>query len=215
MSKTKIEKVSVNEFEKLVNTLKNENYEMTDYSWSEDFNFKYKKKLTLLEITSFVDSVVNNCFINDDKNENPDIFVPYYKDLMIYKNVLEKYTNISVPSDIKKFYDWCMITNIHIVIISKIDKEQFAQIKGYIDESIEYNKQTTLANKKAPVEKMLCDLIDKANVYVEGLTGKFNVDAISKMIPMFEKIASMGKLDEKVLMQSWIDIKKEETVVSD
>ena len=92
---------------------------------------------------------------------------------MIYKNVIERYTNISVPLDIRKFYDWCMTTDLIDVIMSKIDENQFNQIKDYIDESIEYNKQVSLAKSKSPVENMLCDLLDKANNYVEGLTNKF------------------------------------------
>ena len=210
MSKTKISRVSVNEFEKLATKKEINCYTMTECSLIDGFTFMYKTKLNLLEITAFVDSVVANCFINDGDNKKPDIFTPCYKDLMIYKNVIERYTNISVPLDIRKFYDWCMTTDLIDVIMSKIDENQFNQIKDYIDESIEYNKQVSLAKSKSPVENMLCDLLDKANNYVEGLTTKFSPETIASMIPIFEKLTKMGKLDEKILMQTWIDSKKEE-----
>ena len=211
MSKTKISRVSVNEFEKFATNKEINCYTMTECSLADGFTFMYKTKLNLVEVTAFVDSVVNNCFINDEDNKKPDIFTPCYKDLMIYKNVIERYTNISVPLDIRKFYDWCMMTDLIDVIIGKIDNKQFNQIKNYIDETIEYNKQVSLAKSKSPVENMLCDLLDKANNYVEGLTTKFSPDTIASMIPVFEKLTKMGKLDEKVLMQTWIDSKKEET----
>ena len=96
------------------------------------------------------------------------------------------------------------------MIMSKIDETQFNQIKNYIDETIEYNKQVSLAKSKSPVENMLCDLLDKANNYIERLTTKFSPETIASMIPIFEKLTKMGKLDEKILMQTWIDNKKEE-----
>ena len=106
-----------------------------------------------------------------------------------------------------------MITDLPNTIIELIDKEQFNQIKSYIDETIEYNKQVSLAKSKSPVENMLCDLLDKANNYIEGLTEKFSPETIKSMIPIFEKLTKMGKLDEKILMQTWIDSKKEETTL--
>ena len=194
MAKTKETRISVNQFEKFVKTIEDNDIDIT---LSDDLSFKVKTKIGIRDMITFVNSVVDNCF-------NGDEYKPYYKNLIYAKNLISYFTNISIPLDDEKFYDWIQISGICDIIEEKLyntNSVQFHEINETIDKMIEFRKQKIL--NKSPMS----DLFSTIEDIVSKFGDTFNGETIQELIPVIKSFTENGGFNEKELMQAWVDIK--------
>lgn len=211
MAKKQSKRVSINQLDNFVKGLGDD----ICISWEAEYNgnelaFDIKKYISLQEVAEFVESVVTNCF-DENIQTGETTYIPYYKDLMISKNTFEKFTNLSVPSNTSKFYQWTQAWNAKCDIEEQINSVSFqlSEIKKYIDEAIEFKKQEILSKKKSPVD----ELVKSINKIIESIGDNFNFEILADVLPVFQKLSENGKIDEKKLMDAWLnnDLKKTES----
>jgi hypothetical protein len=197
MAKTKEIRISVNQFEKFVKTIEDNDIDIT---LSDDLSFKVKTKIGIRDMITFVNSVVDNCFDGDE-------YKPYYKKLIYAKNLISYFTNISIPLDDEKFYDWVTISGICDSVEEKLynaNSSQFHEINNTIDEMIEFRKQQII--NKSPMS----DLFATIDNIVSSFGDTFNAETIKEILPLFKSFVKNGGLNEKELMQAWFDIKNKD-----
>lgn len=101
--------------------------------------FSVKKVLTLPEMISFVDDVINNCFITDD--EGKEMYMPELRIFVINNMILKYYTNIEMPDNVLERYMYTLYMDGLIREITSpeyINTIQFQSIMMSIDQKIDY-----------------------------------------------------------------------------
>lgn len=84
--------------------------------------------LPLVEVTQFVNSVMNSCY---DKEH--DVFVPDMKDFAFRVNTVSRYACVELPQDIEEQYSVLYNTDIFDTILSHINKAQIESIREAIN----------------------------------------------------------------------------------
>ena len=84
--------------------------------------------LPLIEVTQFVNSVMNSCY---DKEH--DTFVPDMKDFAFRVNTVSRYACVELPQDIEEQYSVLYNTDIFDTILSHINKAQIESIREAIN----------------------------------------------------------------------------------
>lgn len=107
-----------------------------------DIKITVRPYLTLSEMIQFVADVVHDSFIGEDP-----VYYPEIKQFNIDRNIIEKYTNLEMPSDANELYT-CMIIFQKLIerVKSKINRVQFDQIMKAIDERIDYVNSSRISD---------------------------------------------------------------------
>lgn len=145
----KIKKVSINAFEKAVNS----HYEPTRSIEWNGITVVVKYNLTLREMMSFVDKVVKNCFKESDGS-----FMPEIKNFAERSCIYEYYTNITLPSNIEKQYDLLYHQSLLDQIMSNIDLAQFNSMMRAIDDKVKHTAQANIDNITRQVNELMGSL---------------------------------------------------------
>lgn len=185
----KIKKVSVNAFEKAMK----DNY--TPYSeieWS-GITVTVKRNLSFGEMMEFVESVVQLCFANDTNR-----YIPEIKDFAIKTLVLEKYTNINMPQNIEKRYEFVSFTDIVQNVLSKVDKIQFNEIVQAIDAKLEYMSNANIEAVNRQVTALYDTLQNLESQFTDMFSG-LDSDSVTKLV----NAITDNKLDEEKLMKAY------------
>lgn len=128
-----------------------------------------KHQLSLVDMAEFVNSVVGACF-DDETNE----YMPEAKDFATKVNILKYYTNVDMPEDMSKQYEfvyklWPIIWD---QIFNCIDTEQYYSIIAAIDDKTD--------EKNAMNEQFFANRIAKLFIAMETLVN--NLDAAMSSI---------------------------------
>lgn len=84
--------------------------------------------LPLVEVTRFVNSVMDSCY---DKEH--DVFVPDMKDFAFRVNTVSRYACVELPENIEEQYSILYNTDIFDVVVSYVNTAQLQSIKDTID----------------------------------------------------------------------------------
>lgn len=188
MAKNKTPKVSINQFEKIVAYNKgNNDKSIVSYSISETetVEVEVKKLLSWEDFSSFVNNVVEGCFDGDEYYSN-------LKDFNIMVNTAMYYTNLTLPSNTNKLYEFLY----NIDIVSYINRSQYEEIIKAINDGIEFKKQQILHKSS------LNGLIEDIREIVSGMKDSFNPNEIKSVVT---KIAKMKEINTQAI----IDVVKE------
>lgn len=204
---TKIKEAQIIEtpLEKLTKTYDNG---MKECIFTDNFSFKYKTKIGLQEVYDFVYSVVNNCF-DTDKKTGLVTYNPYAKELMFYKNLVEKYTDIILPANLKDFYNCLQISEMRNTLDDLIidSNSQINEIESCIYEAIEFKKQEILANKTNSTLKELQTSVDVMTTGFSGLLDSFTkfLNTANTKLEDFSLIEFMQSngIDKDALLKSF------------
>lgn len=128
----------------------------------DDVEITVKKTLSLSEMLSFVDGVVNSCFLEESGEYMPEI-----KHFAIQHGIIEYYTNIELPEDTQEKYDFLMRSDIIKIISEMIDKEQFMDMMESIDCKIDHISRANISI----LEKQMVDLQHMVTNMIEKFTG--------------------------------------------
>lgn len=160
MAKTKLKKVSVNTFEKVVS----DSYEPFEIVKWNDIDIVIKKTLSLKEMLEFVDGVTKSCF-----NEDTNAYRPEAKDFAIKISILERYANFNLPKNIEAKYDLIYQSDVISHIIPHINQEQYHEIISSINKKVDNLAQ---ANVEA-INKQMNELYNAFNNLQEGMEKMF------------------------------------------
>lgn len=147
-----MEKVSITKFESMIkeNTV---DIPVPD----TDIVLKVNRRLGLDKMLAFVNNVVSICF-NDDGD-----YMPQVHEFVFRVNVLNMYTNLTMPKDINRQYDLCYGTDAYDLVYEHISGEQIQDIRDAIDKSISYRigqKKFEKINQSADIKNSILESID-------------------------------------------------------
>lgn len=170
MAKKKTQKISVNAMDEIM-----KRYQTTETVEWNGLQVVIKKNLSLEEMMTFANSVVKSCF--DQAN---GAYMPEVKDFAIRANVLDMYTNFTLPKDLEKQYDMVIRSGAVEMVLNHINYMQFNELVKAIDSKLQ---NTADANIQAFITKL------------DNVTTAFS-DMQTEMEKMFSGVDSedIGKL---------------------
>lgn len=170
MAKKKIQKISVNAMDEIMKRFNT----VETVEWN-GLQVVIKKSLSLEEMMAFANSVVKSCF-----DQASGAYMPEIKDFAIRANVLDMYTNFTLPKDLGKQYDMVVQSGAVEMVLNYINYVQFNELVKAIDSKLQ---NTADANIQAFITKL------------DSVTTAFS-DMQTEMEKMFSGVDSedIGKL---------------------
>lgn len=137
--------------------------------------FLLRETIGFMQMMEIVETVVRACFITDGS------YRPEFKDFMLRCEVLEKYTNIDLPSDINEQYDIVYKSGIFGHVVSCINKEQLGIIIKNIDDRIDYNVNSNVMRIEEKISEIYTSVKNMIDTMEKSL-GDINSAEMSKLI---------------------------------
>lgn len=195
MAKKKTQKISVNAMDEIM-----KRYQTTETVEWNGLQVVIKKSLSLEEMMTFANSVVKSCF-----DQAIGAYMPEVKDFAIRANVLDMYTNFTLPKDLGKQYDMVVQSGAVEMVLNYINYVQFNELVKAIDSKLQ---NTADANIQAFITKL------------DGVTTAFS-DMQAKMEQMFSGVDTedIGKLvgaiangdnTEEGIVKSYLELVKKD-----
>ena len=157
----------------------------------QSFTIKIKSVISFKDMSSFVNTVVNNSF-TDDEYDSVNNEMAFNRCLLAY------YTNI--PFDIEDIDNLIYQTNIMDLIKDNVSKKQLSSIKRMILESIDFKQRKILSVQKSKIDELInriaeeqSEIISEVNKFVETFNDTFsnvNFD-VDKMMEIVDKLNSI------------------------
>lgn len=146
MAQKKNNKVSVAAIEKIMKEHFASDTKTFDWYGVE---VEYKENISIDDMASLVDEVVNSCF---DKDGN---YIPEFKDFLIRALIVRMYSNVRMPQDIKKQYSILFNGDLYDVLTQHIDKVQYTSILDAIDTKLLYRSSADIASARQAINEMI------------------------------------------------------------
>ena len=195
MPEKKVKKISVNAFEEAAGIKYGETAEM---KW-KGLTIDVRHRLTLREMVWFVDDVVDSCFDDEDGT-----YYPQYEQFLICKNVVERYTNLTLPQNVEKQYELLVGSNIAAYVIEMVDKLQYDEIIRTIDKKIGHRRQLEAEGAKRRIDDAYRKIVEIA----EQLNKMFT-DITPEDIAKVVGAVADGKIDEHKIVDAYFEKKAE------
>lgn len=195
MAKKKIQKISVNAMDEIM-----KRFETAETVEWNGLQVIIKKNLSLEDMMTFANSVVKSCF-----DQASGAYMPEVKDFAIRANVLDMYTNFTLPKDLGKQYDMVIQSGAVEMVLNYINYAQFNELVKAIDSKLQ---NTADANIQAFITKL------------DNVTTAFS-DMQTEMEKMFSGVDSedIGKLvgaiangdnTEEGIVKSYLELVKKD-----
>lgn len=188
-------RISVNAFEEAA-ALKHD--ETTDIEWN-GLTITVRKRLSLREAMLFAIDVTNACFDDEDGSYNPE-----YRELIQYKNVIERYTNLTLPQNIERQYELLIGTDIVLKVLCAVDYDQYGEILNDIDAKIEYRKEIEAYGARRRIDEAYNKIVEIADQL-----GKMFSDVTPEDISKVIGAVADGKIDEHKIVDAYFEKKAE------
>lgn len=188
MAKTK--KISINAMDKVV---KSSHTPFTEIEWN-GLNVTVKYTLTFKEMLEFVDSVTKTCFTS-----STNTYMPEAKGFAIKSNILEKYTNFTLPNNLEHRYEMIYCTNIIDTVLEHINTQQYSEIINAIDDKIENIAQANIEY----MNKQFAELYTAFENFQKHTEEMFNGINSDKVMDVMKTLINDG-LDETKLVNAYM-----------
>lgn len=146
----KIKKISVNAFEKIVK----ENYETAIVREWRGLEVTITPTISLKDVMGLVAEVADNCFMEDGR------FMPEVMQPLLDCGVVERYTNISLPSNLESRYELVARSNILDFLMAHINTNQYNDIVMAIRDRVEYMCDVNTSEFNHAMTQMMQSLED-------------------------------------------------------
>ena len=190
MAKAKTKKISITALDKVV---KDTYIPVNTIQWN-GLDVQIKRSLTFIEMMEFVDSVVKTCFTAES-----GMYIPEAKDFAVKSNIVERYTNLSLPNNLDHRYEIIYCTDIIEIVLTCVHPQQFNEIMTSIDAKINNLAQMNVEQ----VNKQIADLyaaFENLQKQIEQMFG--GVDG-EEMVAMMKALTE-GSIDEHKLVEAYL-----------
>ena len=160
-----------------------------------------KNQLTFEESLQFVNGVIDSVFTQDEEGNDID-YSPASLQPLIQSTLVEMYTDYVFVDDFDTNFAEYMSINIDNLMIGTINTIQFDGMLKAINEGIEFRKQKMLQQNIKVTSILDEEIIKFANILtevVQNLPKNFDMKSVQ---PFMDKINSMGKIDEKKIVEA-------------
>lgn len=187
----KVKKISINAWEQVMK-------DTYTHSSTVDWNgveITIINTLPMKEMLTFVDNVVKSCFTQDTLT-----YIPEVKDFAIKSNLVEMYTNVSLPSNLATRYDLIYRTDLVETILKSINIAQYSEMFAAIEDKIANIAQ---ANIEATHRQMneLYAAFDNMQKQIAEMFAGIGADDMTKLVSALANSA----LDERKLVDAYTE----------
>lgn len=208
MSKATDKKVSINAVEKLV--CKHPEFTIDIPHGEDTISITVYPYINLKERLEFVHAIADNV-ANAMTDTGEPISVYAAKDFFIRIHTLRYFTNMRLPEDTDKQYEFAYYTGIYETIINHVSfcKKIYAELLDSIDKQIEYEIMKTRSRFELETEDFLEHIkfeAEKLMETFETITASFkgvNQEEVSRAL---KNIADMPKLDGESLVKAVAEV---------
>lgn len=174
----KTKRVSINKLEKYIKE------SVMDFIPIElgELEFVIKPRLTLKESMEFVQNTVSSCLADEDSEYLPEI-----KEFAIRNNAFMFYTNLTLPSDVNKKYEFVYGSDIFDIILENIDIKQFNDMLRAIEGKIHYLVSMRVSDVHRQVNEMYA-LIENLQSKFEEVFSEVDADKLSGFVNAFSEM---------------------------
>lgn len=151
-----------------------------------------KKALSLREVVSFVNDIVDSCFVDDT-------YHPEFMDFAIKGGILEHYTNFALPTNSEKLYDLIYGTDVIEVVMGYVHGQQLEEIIASANRKIRYVCDAQISDTQVKLK----ELSEQFGQIADSLGGVFG-ELKSADIKALAGAVSNGKIDEGKIADAFI-----------
>lgn len=171
MAKKKTKRISISTMDEILKRFDN-----TETVQWNGLDVVITKTLSLEEMMAFADSVVKSCF-----DQKSGAYMPEIKDFAVRSNVMERYANFSLPSNVKHQYDMVMRSGAFEMILNYVDHAQFNELMRSIDAKLQNAAE---ANVQAFITKMddVATAFTGVQAKMEQLFSDVSAEDIGKLV---------------------------------
>lgn len=195
MAKKKIQKISVNAMDEIMKRFDT----VETVEWN-GLQVVIKKNLSLEEMMTFANSVVKSCF-----DQASGAYMPEVKDFAIRANVLDMYTNFTLPKDIGKQYDMVIQSGAVEMVLNYINYAQFNELVKAIDSKLQ---NTADANIQAFITKLdnVTTAFSDMQTEMEKMFSGVDTEDIGKLVGAIAN----GDNTEEGIVKSYLELVKKD-----
>lgn len=172
--------------------------DVSKFVWA-GLEIEVKRFLTMEEMFDFTNTVFETCFRQDDSSYRPEV-----KDFIVRSCILDFYTNVEVPDDLKDRYDMVYRYGVIPEAMKYIDQTQFNAIMAAIDCKIEDKLNTNVERIERDIAEV-GRIIDEVKVQFNGIFDGIDNETIRQVAAA---IANMN-IDPAVLAKSVVEARGE------
>lgn len=195
MAKKKIQKISVNAMDEIMKRFDT----VETIEWN-GLQVVIKKNLSLEEMMTFANSVVKSCF-----DQASGAYMPEVKDFAIRANVLDMYTNFTLPKDLSKQYDMVIWSGAVEMVLNYINYAQFNELVKAIDSKLQ---NTADANIQAFITKLdnVTTAFSDMQTEMEKMFSGVDTEDIGKLVGAIAN----GNNTEEGIVKSYLELVKKD-----
>ena len=138
-----------------------------------------KNRLSILERANMIDSIVSMVWIQGE--DDVEHYAPYLKQFAFGFNILNYFSDASLPDDMNKVWDLIDSTDIVNYVVDAIGPRYVEDILKEANEAIEYHKSETLKKSKFD------NLLDSIQEVVATLNDKTENIDINNILDFLQK----------------------------
>lgn len=150
-----------------------------------------KHSLSFHEMLKFVDSVVKSCFLQDTGDFTPEI-----KEFAIRSNLVDMYTNVSLPDPLEHQYQLLYQTDIIDTITENIDEEQYFGMIRAINDKLDHLAKARIEM----LQKKFDEAVTAVNGIVESMSGLVDGLEAGDLKKFVDAINEKGFVDEEKIV---------------
>ena len=162
-----------------------DNYNNTVVETIDGVDVEIKRHLRLAEMISFVNSVVEGCFQNNEEG-NTTTFEPELKDMIIRSELVTRYTNVELPKNYSDQYDFLYETDIVRVIVDTINKNEFNNMLEAIDLKISNEAEARVNILQKQIETIYSAIDNISNQLID-VFGELTPDDMKAFLKSFNE----------------------------
>ena len=195
MAKKKIQKISVNAMDEIM-----KRFDAVETIEWNGLQVVIKKNLSLEEMMTFANSVVKSCF-----DQASGAYMPEVKDFAIRANVLDMYTNFTLPKDLSKQYDMVIRSGAVEMVLNYINYTQFNELVKAIDSKLQ---NTADANIQAFITKLdnVTTAFSDMQTEMEKMFSGVDTEDIGKLVGAIAN----GNNTEEGIVKSYLELVKKD-----
>jgi len=192
----KMVKIDSNKFAEVVGAI----YQPTQTVTWNGLEIVIKNTLSLTEVFTFVNNVIQMCF-EDETGE----YLPEVKDFAIKSCILDMYTNIALEQNVQKRYELIYCSDIIQFIVEHLQNPQLSEITHAIDVKLAHLAQANIES----INKQMNDLYNAFDSFEKQIGTAFSAISEEDMTTLLSALTDKG-LDEEKLVQAYLSQGKKE-----
>lgn len=192
---SKVKRISVNAFEKAVKD--NSKPNVTTEKWC-GLDVAITHTISLKDMMSLVSEVADNCFLENGR------YIPEMMQPLLECCVVDRYTNINLPTNIESRYELVLRSGIMDFIMPRINSNQYNDIVVAIRDKVDYMCDARTVEFERVMEKM-AESVDKLHDSANSLFENISDEDIKAVMAAF----SGDKSIEQRVVEEYIKNKNE------